>query len=152
MNKETSHSDARRRHSSSLSSALLDISITFRFLHPSTINLTSIGDSVIPFTHKENHEGKETANFTASLEQSFVQFIDEMLILLIRFIMDSLKLFSSTYKRSLRISTSRPTASDFWFGKQFRYVLADRLNLSVSACELLVNGFVVSHLTWTGIL
>ena len=152
MNKETSHSDARRRHSSSLSSALLDISITFRFLHPSTINLTSIGDSVIPFTHKENHEGKETANFTASLEQSFVQFIDEMLILLIRFIMDSLKLFSSTYKRSLRISTSRPTASDFWFGKQFRYVLADRLNLSVSACELLGNGFVVSHLTWTGIL
>ena len=120
MNKETSHSDARRRHSSSLSSALLDISITFRFLHPSTINLTSIGDSVIPFTHKENHEGKETANFTASLEQSFVQFIDEMLILLIRFIMDSLKLFSSTYKRSLRISTSRPTASDFWFGKQFK--------------------------------
>ena len=43
-----------------------------------------------------------------------------MLILFICFIMDSLKLFSSIYKQSLRISTSRATASDFWFGKQFK--------------------------------
>ena len=89
-------------------------------MHLSTITLTSTGDSGIPFTHKENNEGKETANLTASLEQSFVRFIDKMLMLPIRLIMDSLKLFSSIYKQSLRMNTSRPAASNFWFGKQFK--------------------------------
>ena len=48
------------------------------------------------------------------------QRIDKILILLIRFIINLLKLFSSLHKQSLRISTSRPTVSDFWFGKQHK--------------------------------
>ena len=47
------------------------------------MNLSSIGDSNIPLTHKENNEGKETDNLTVLLEQSFVRFIDKMLILFI---------------------------------------------------------------------
>ena len=89
-------------------------------MHLSTITITSTGDSGIPFTHKENNEGKETANLTAPLEQSFVRFIDKMLVLPIRLIMDSLKLFSSIYKQSLRINTSRRATSDFWCGEQFK--------------------------------
>lgn len=102
--------------------------------------------------HKENNEGKETANLTASLEQSFVRFIDKMLNLLIRFIMDSLKLFSSIYKQSLRLALQDQQLQTFGLVSNLRYVLADRLNLSVSACEPLIDCFVVSHLTWTGIL
>ena len=112
----------------------------------------STGDSGIPFTHKENNEGKETANLTASLEQSFVRFIDKMLMLPICVIMDSLKLFSSIYKQSLRINTSRPATSDFWLVNNLSYVLVVHLNLDVSACEPLIDCFVVSHLAWTGIL
>ena len=81
-------------------------------MHLSTITLTWTGDSGIPFTHKENNEGKETANLTASLEQNFVPFIDKILMLPIRLIMDSLKLFSSIYKQSLRINTLMPAASE----------------------------------------
>lgn len=69
---------------------------------------------------KENNEGKETANLTASLEQSFVPLIDKILMLAIRLIMDWLKLFSSIYKQSFRINTLMPAASDIWFGKQFK--------------------------------